>query len=45
MWPELHVWRLALDTELVALPGAHMGYLSEPPAFAEALRPVLRTLA
>jgi len=34
-----------LNTELVELPGAHMGYLSEPPAFAEALRPVLRTLA
>jgi pimeloyl-ACP methyl ester carboxylesterase len=34
-----------LDTDLVELPGAHMGYLSEPRLFAEALRPVLWTLA
>jgi hypothetical protein len=34
-----------LDTDVVELPGAHMGYLSEPRLFAEALRPVLWTLA
>ena len=34
-----------LATVLVELPGAHMAYLSQPQAFAEALTPVLRELA
>jgi pimeloyl-ACP methyl ester carboxylesterase len=34
-----------LATDLVELPGGHMGYLGDPPAFAQALRPVLRVLA
>jgi len=34
-----------LATDLVELPGGHMGYLDDPQAFAEGLRPVLRTLA
>jgi pimeloyl-ACP methyl ester carboxylesterase len=34
-----------LATELVELPGGHMAYLDDPQAFAEGLRPVLRTLA
>jgi pimeloyl-ACP methyl ester carboxylesterase len=34
-----------LATDLVALPGGHMGYLDDPQAFAEGLRPVLRALA
>ena len=34
-----------LATDLVGLPGGHMGYLDEPQAFAEGLRPVLRALA
>ena len=33
-----------LATDLVELPGAHMAYLSQPRAFAEAIRPVLREL-
>jgi hypothetical protein len=34
-----------LATGLIELPGAHMGYLSDPRLFAEALAPVLRALA
>lgn len=34
-----------LATDLVELPGGHMGYLDDPQAFAEGLRPVLRALA
>jgi pimeloyl-ACP methyl ester carboxylesterase len=34
-----------LATDLVELPGGHMAYLDDPQAFAEGLRPVLRTLA
>jgi hypothetical protein len=34
-----------LSTDLVELPGGHFGYLSDPRAFALALRPVLRALA
>jgi len=34
-----------LDTELLELPGGHMGYLRDPTAFAEALRPVLAALS
>ena len=33
-----------LATDLIELPGAHMGYLSHPQEFAEALTPVLREL-
>jgi pimeloyl-ACP methyl ester carboxylesterase len=33
-----------LDSPLVELPGAHMAYLSQPTAFAEALRPLLDQL-
>jgi pimeloyl-ACP methyl ester carboxylesterase len=33
-----------LDTPLAELPGAHMAYLSQPRAFAEALRPLLDKL-
>ena len=29
-------------TELVELPGAHMAYLTEPAAVADAVRPLLR---
>jgi len=34
-----------LATDLVELPGGHLGYLDDPQAFAEGLRPVLRALA
>jgi pimeloyl-ACP methyl ester carboxylesterase len=34
-----------LATDLIELPGGHMGYLDDPQAFAAALRPVLRRLA
>jgi pimeloyl-ACP methyl ester carboxylesterase len=34
-----------LATEPVELPGGHMGYLDDPQAFADGLRPVLRALA
>jgi hypothetical protein len=50
-WPghwryESAQWLAArLATDLVELPGGHMGYLGDPPAFAQALRPVLRVLA
>jgi pimeloyl-ACP methyl ester carboxylesterase len=33
-----------LATELIELPGGHMGYLSQPRRFAEALGPVVRML-
>jgi len=33
-----------VHTDLVKLPGAHLGHVSEPTAFADALRPNLRTL-
>jgi pimeloyl-ACP methyl ester carboxylesterase len=40
-----HALAARLATDLVELPGGHMGYLDDPQAFAEGLRPVLRTLA
>jgi pimeloyl-ACP methyl ester carboxylesterase len=34
-----------LATDLVELPGGHMGYLEHPPEFADALKPLLQVLA
>jgi hypothetical protein len=34
-----------LSTNLVELPGAHMAYLGQPHAFADALKPIVRGLA
>jgi len=33
-----------LDTPFAELPGAHMAYLSQPTAFAQALRPLVNKL-
>jgi len=42
---EVAQWLAAhLGTSVVELPGGHMAYLGEPQGFAEALRPLLRTL-
>ena len=43
--PNSRMARHQLSTDLVELPGGHLGYLGDPQAFAPALRPVLRALA